>query len=153
MIFNPADLLSGGNSGDFGKAETLDTVNLAAANNTFSFDLSEIDWSEWQIIAVTVDAAQNSITYKTPWVCTLNGNQMRGHGTASATDFLRFGPSSFLVVLLPFRRPESTVLGISIGDPAGIGFGNGTFGEFHTIGFASSSPYPAGTNAKLWGVK
>ena len=128
-------------------------MNLSAASNTFSFDLNEIDWGQWQVIAVTVDAPKNSITYETPWVCTLNNNTASGHGTASATDFLRFGPSSFLMALLPFRCPEQTVLGIAIGSPAGIGFGSCTYAALTQLTFASSAPYPAGTKATLWGVR
>lgn len=136
-----------------GQAQTLDSVNLSAASNTFSFDLNEIDWGQWQVIAVTVDAPKNSITYETPWACTLNNNTASGHGTASATDFLRFGPSSFLMALLPFRCPEQTVLGIAIGSPAGIGFGSCTYAALTQLTFASSAPYPAGTKATLWGVR
>ena len=81
-----------------------------------------------------------------------NQNTVSGHGSGSSNDFLRFGPTSFLIALLPFRQPQQKVLGIVIGDPAGVGFGACTYAELTSLDFASSTPYPANTKATLWCV-
>ena len=35
-----------------GHAQVLDTVTLAQANNTFGFDISDIDWTAWQMLLI-----------------------------------------------------------------------------------------------------
>ena len=135
-----------------GHAQVLDTVTLAQANNSFGFDISGIDWTACQMLLISVDVPENSITRIMPWVCNLNQNTVSGHGSGNSSNFLRFGPTSFLIVLLPFRQPQQNVLGIVIGDPAGVGFGECTYAELTSLDFASSTPYPANTKATLWCV-
>ena len=135
-----------------GHAQVLDTVTLAQANNSFGFDISGIDWTACQMLLISVDVPENSITRIMPWVCNLNQNTVNGHGSGSSSNFLRFGPASFLIALLPFRQPQQNVLGIVIGDPAGVGFGECTYAELTSLDFASSTPYPANTKATLWCV-
>ena len=135
-----------------GHAQVLDAVTLAQANNSFGFDISGIDWTACQMLLISVDVPENSITRIMPWVCNLNQNTVSGHGSGSSSNFLRFGPASFLIALLPFRQPQQNVLGIVIGDPAGVGFGECTYAELTSLDFASSTPYPANTKATLWCV-
>ena len=135
-----------------GHAQVLDAVTLAQANNSFGFDISGIDWTACQMLLISVDVPENSITRIMPWVCNLNQNTVSGHGSGSSSNFLRFGPASFLIALLPFRQPQQNVLGIVIGDPAGVGFGECTYAELTSRDFASSTPYPANTKATLWCV-
>ena len=135
-----------------GHAQVLDTVTLAQANNSFGFDISGIDWTACQMLLISVDVPENSITRIMPWVCNLNQNTVNGHGSGSSSNFLRFGPASFLIALLPFRQPQQNVLGIVIGDPAGVGVRRMYLCGTDQSGLCSSTPYPANTKATLWCV-
>ena len=139
--------------GTLGSIQMVDTMILSQAGNTFSFDVSNIDWRKCQMLLIAVDAPESSISHTLPWACNLNQNSASGHGTGSNRDFLRFGPNSFLIALLPFRQPQQNVFGIVIGAPSGVGFSSCTYLELTSLDFASSAPYPANTKATLWCVK
>lgn len=138
--------------GALGRGRTLQTAALAQSDNSIPIELDGVDWAEWQYVGVTLDIPENEITREYPYSCTLNRNTVKGH-CSSGSSFLAFGPRPLMLVLLPLHDPSRMVRGIYLGVPSGVCFGECTFGELTLLGFSSSTPYPAGTTAVLWGVR
>ena len=133
-----------------GKAERSQTVTLGPYENGFEFDLSDIDWSRTQFIAIFADIPHDNSDQTPPFVCVVNNSQVASHSTASTNHFALFYPCPILLLLMPFRCPERPVEGIYLGNPSGVGFGSCTFRELKKVNFNGSHPYPDGTTATLW---
>lgn len=153
--FNENNAMIDGELGKkLGTVQLIKTVEPPTATK-FSLDLTDIDWTQWNMVgctmdlmsAINVEPATVSFTAKTA-----NGN-VGGECSSSRNSFAEIPFMPFVLVFLPLRDSRRRVRCLYLGGNSGTGTAECTFQELTELSLYTGSTYFHPSYVlTLWGI-
>ena len=124
----------------------------------FEVDFSEIDWSQWSIVGMTLDAQDVGTEERTSTYCQVIPYDTSGVKEYCSSEFngylamFTFMPS--MVTLLPLRDPTRRIQSVYLGEQSGVGFAETTFENLKAIrmGNFNNRFFQSSNTLTIWGI-
>lgn len=133
----------------------IHTFERAYHSNAYSFDLEDIDWTQWILVGVTLYVPYNTNT-NSFMACVVDSFSGRAKAFCSgdSVNFAHMGNTSSVLILTPFHDPEREVCGVYVGPQSGIGFAECKYSDikYLNLGGGGGGSFIE-SHATLWGVK
>ena len=120
--------------GKIGRCEPIELPLLSQTSTDRIFDLSGVDWSQWEYVLIAFDIDSPYVSDAGHIRGTLNPEEGRvnSHCTNQGSHFI-YGPiGPFLLTFLPLHDPSRQAMGMCSGI-SGLGICTHTFGELTSI--------------------
>ena len=124
----------------------------------FEVDLSNIDWSQWSVIGMTLDAQDFGSEERTSTYCQVIPTTSTGVTEYCSSEFhgymamFTFMPTT--VALLPLRDPTRRIHCLYLGERSGTGFAECSFQELSAIriGNFNNRFFQTSNTLTIWGM-
>lgn len=137
-----------------GSWEKISEKILTEDTLQYSFDLSNIDWSNWLYVALSFNTRTEASTVRADY--SLNGSALNGRCSQVSHAVFQSQSAPFLMIFLPLHDGTRQVRAVCFGHNSTFVVGNISFEELETLdGFAAnnSTRFYSGSTWSLWGKK
>ncbi len=139
-----------------GHFERIDFRTTEESTRTIIFDLSQINWSDWEAVFLLFDCGfaddpERGIHFR----CTLNDDKIRSFCSCNDHYFAYMTTAPIFITFLPHRDASRKIRGITAG-ASGLGIGVASFSELTSLDIVfedSGRSLAAGLPLEIWGLR
>lgn len=144
--------------GKLGRSQLIQTISQTSSTQTITVDLSDVDWNEWEYVAVTFDhpLIGNAIT---DLVCYLRTQDKKSINVASSVDssgsyICKTAPGPLFLLFFPRHDSANPIQSVCVAKASSFAASKTPFAELGslTLLYMSNSLTSACT-VTVWGVK
>ncbi len=142
--------------GKLGRIQLIGQAKAAAGSNMITVDTSQINWSSWEIVVLSMNSRIPNLTSPIDIICQPNDGKISFTSSTTNPYFYASPSGIFLLILIPRHSGENQLCAIGVGKDTGISYGDCTFQELTSMCIrigSNSLYYPEGTPVSIWGIQ
>lgn len=143
--------------GRLGRCQFIKAISPEKTTTQVQLDLSDIDWNEWECVAVIFEQSPGPTTEY--FTCSLygeDGANLRASCGNDSYNIAHFGSGPFLLAFLPWHSAANQIRAVSLAAVSSFGYSDSLFSELKAVYVSrSASGLNFSTSHKftVWGIR
>lgn len=144
-------------NGKLGQCQLIKTITLNSTTAQAQLDLSDIDWNEWEWVAIMLENTPGMSTeYFTCRLYDEDGKVLSAYCGNDNTAIAHFGSGPFLLVFFPWHNESNSIRAVSLAETSGFGYSAALFSQLKAVyvaRFASDYYFSSDDQFTVYGIR